>query len=46
MAIAIVCGLAFSTLLTLGVVPVLYSLFFGVSFKGFELTPVAEAGAK
>jgi multidrug efflux pump subunit AcrB len=46
MAIAIVCGLAFSTLLTLGVVPVLYSLFFGVSFKGFELTLVAEAGAK
>ena len=36
MAIAIIFGLAFSTLLTLGVVPVLYSLFFRVSFKGFS----------
>ncbi len=35
MAIAIVCGLAFSTLLTLGLVPLLYSLFFRVSFKDF-----------
>ncbi len=33
MAIAIVCGLAFSTLLTLGLVPILYSLFFRVPFK-------------
>lgn len=29
-------GLLFATVLTLGVVPILYSLFFGVSFKGFE----------
>ncbi len=36
MAIAIIFGLMFSTLLTLGVVPVLYSLFFRVSFKGFR----------
>ncbi len=35
MAIAIIFGLLFATLLTLGVVPVLYSLFFRVSFKGF-----------
>jgi len=28
-------GLIFATLLTLGVVPILYSLFFRVSFKGF-----------
>jgi hypothetical protein len=36
MAIAIIFGLIFATLLTLGVVPVLYSLFFRVSFKGFR----------
>jgi multidrug efflux pump subunit AcrB len=33
MAIAIIFGLLFATTLTLGVVPVLYSLFFRVSFK-------------
>ncbi|MFC1848874.1 efflux RND transporter permease subunit [candidate division CSSED10-310 bacterium] len=36
MAIAIIFGLLFATLLTLGVVPVLYSLFFRVSFKGYK----------
>ncbi len=36
MAIAIIFGLAFATLLTLGVVPILYSLFFRVSFEGFD----------
>ena len=36
MAIAIIFGLAFATLLTLGVVPVLYSLFFRVSFAGID----------
>ena len=36
MAIAIIFGLLFSTLLTLGVVPVLYSLFYKVKFKRFE----------
>jgi multidrug efflux pump subunit AcrB len=30
MAVAIISGLAFATLLTLGVVPVLYSLFYRV----------------
>ena len=30
--IAIMSGLAFATVLTLGIVPVLYSLFFGVRF--------------
>ena len=35
MAIAIIFALIFATLLTLGVVPILYSLFFRVSFKGF-----------
>lgn len=37
LAIAIIFGLLFSTMLTLGVVPVLYSLFFKVKFKGKEL---------
>jgi multidrug efflux pump subunit AcrB len=36
MAISIIFGLAFATLLTLGVVPVLYTLFFRLSFKGFQ----------
>jgi multidrug efflux pump subunit AcrB len=36
MAIAIMFGLLFSTMLTLLVVPVLYSIFFRVKFKGFS----------
>ncbi len=36
MAIAIIFGLVFATALTLGVVPVLYTLFFRVQFKGFS----------
>ncbi len=36
MAISIMFGLVFATMLTLGVVPVLYSIFFRVSFKGFS----------
>lgn len=36
MAIAIIFGLLFATVLTLGLVPVLYSLFFRVSFSGFR----------
>jgi multidrug efflux pump subunit AcrB len=35
MAIAIMFGLAFSTMLTLGFVPLMYSLFYRVSFKDF-----------
>ena len=35
MAIAIISGLLFATVLTLGVVLILYSLFFSVSFKEF-----------
>ncbi|MEM7353611.1 MAG: efflux RND transporter permease subunit [Acidobacteriota bacterium] len=37
MAAAIMVGLVFATLLTLGVVPVLYALFFRLSFK--DVTP-------
>ena len=36
LAIAIMFGLIVATVLTLGVVPVLYSLFFRVDFKGFQ----------
>ena len=36
MAISIIFGLMFATMLTLGVVPLLYSLFFKVKFKGFN----------
>ena len=36
MAVAIMFGLLFATGLTLGVVPVLYSLFFKVSYRDFE----------
>ena len=35
MAVAILFGLLFATVLTLGFVPVLYSLFFSVKFKEF-----------
>jgi multidrug efflux pump subunit AcrB len=37
MAVSIMFGLLFATVLTLGVVPVLYSLFFGLNFRKFEL---------
>lgn len=36
MAVAIMFGLLFATVLTLGLVPVLYSLFFRVSYKNFS----------
>ena len=36
MALAIMFGLLFATILTLGVVPVLYALLFRVRFRGFE----------
>ena len=36
LAITIIFGLLFATALTLGVVPVLYSLMFRVDFRGFH----------
>jgi multidrug efflux pump subunit AcrB len=36
MAVSIIFGLAFATLLTLVLVPVLYSLFYRVGFKDYE----------
>jgi len=39
MAVGIMAGLMFSTLLTLGFIPALYSLLYRVSFKGFQYRP-------
>ena len=39
MAVAIMWGLVFATALTLGVVPVLYTLFFRLSFRDFRYSP-------
>ncbi len=36
MAISIIFGLLFATLLTLVFVPVLYSIFFRISYKNFQ----------
>lgn len=36
MAVAIIFGLAFATVLTLGFVPIMYSIFYKVKFKGFK----------
>jgi multidrug efflux pump subunit AcrB len=36
MAVSIIFGLLFATVLTLGLVPVLYALFFRLSFRGFS----------
>jgi len=41
MAVAIMFGLIFATPLTLGLVPVLYSLLFKVCYKGYAYEPVA-----
>jgi multidrug efflux pump subunit AcrB len=35
MAVAIIFGLGFATLLTLGLVPVLYAIFYRVKFKNY-----------
>lgn len=42
MAVGIMAGLLFSTLLTLGFIPVLYSLLYKVSFKGFRYKAETE----
>ncbi len=34
--IGVIFGLAFATVLTLGVVPILYSILFRVGFKDYE----------
>ncbi len=42
MAVGIMAGLLFSTLLTLGFIPVLYSLLYRVNFKGFHYSAKTE----
>ncbi len=37
MAVGIMAGLMFSTLLTLGFIPVLYALLYGVSYKDYQI---------
>jgi multidrug efflux pump subunit AcrB len=44
MAIAIIFGLLFATVLTLGIVPVLYALFFRVNFRGFRYRVESASG--
>jgi multidrug efflux pump len=45
MAVTVIFGLLFATVLTLAVVPVLYSLLFGVSFRGLSIAePDAASG--
>lgn len=41
MAVAIMFGLVFATVLTLGVVPILYTLFFKVRFDDYEYSPAS-----
>ena len=43
MAIAILFGLLFSTVLTLGVVPALYAILFRVSYRGFDYSRATQA---
>ncbi len=43
MALAIIFGLLFATVLTLGVVPILYSLFFRVPFRDYRYGSEPEA---
>ncbi len=42
MVVSIIAGLGFSTLLTLGVVPMLYCACFGIKFKGDELEKMRD----
>lgn len=45
LAIGIIFGLLFATLLTLIVVPTLFSLFYKISFKGYEYQPQVSSTA-
>ena len=46
MAVSIISGLLFSTGLTLGVVPILYSIFYRVTFSGFDPESIPSARAR
>jgi multidrug efflux pump subunit AcrB len=42
LVISIIAGLGFSTILTLGVVPMLYCILFNIKFKGDELDSMKD----
>lgn len=44
MAVAMIFGLVVSTLLTLGLVPILYAFFFRVRFDGYVYARATQAG--
>jgi Cu/Ag efflux pump CusA len=44
MAIAIIFGLLFATILTLGVIPVLYALLFNLKFNTYAYSADSEQG--
>lgn len=46
MAVAIIFGLLFSTMLTLGFIPLMYSLLFRVSYRGFSYQEARQAAAE
>ncbi|MGF1468970.1 MAG: efflux RND transporter permease subunit [Sandaracinaceae bacterium] len=46
MAVAIGFGLIFSTVLTLGVIPIIYSLLFRVGFRDFAYVRLADQGSR
>jgi multidrug efflux pump subunit AcrB len=46
MVVSIIAGLGFSTILTLGVVPMLYSIFFGIKYHGDELEKMGNINSE
>lgn len=46
MAVSLIFGLIFATILTLGVIPVLYAIFFKVEYKDYEYQVVIEEETK
>ena len=43
MAVTIIFGLLFATVLTLGVVPLFFSLFFRIRYRGFKWSEGSDA---
>ena len=43
MAVSLIFGLIFATILTLGVIPVLYAIFFKVKYKDYEYEIISKA---
>ena len=46
MVVTIIAGLGFSTILTLGVIPMLYSIFFRVKYNGDEISRMADVSSE